>query len=117
MVLGLTEGLVECATVCIKIWVILRFLTSESFLSALQKVIFFSSGFKYFFMLAVIFLHPEELAPHAKNVEWGDWCLQIWSIIIHNWHFLEIFVQIPYARHYNPQFVYFLPQFSLRFIL
>ena len=40
------------------------------------------------------FLHPKELAPHAKNDEWGYWCLQIWSIIIHNWHFLEIFVQL-----------------------
>jgi hypothetical protein len=25
--------------------------------------------------------------------------------------------QIPYARHYNPRFVYFLPHFSVRFII
>ena len=24
---------------------------------------------------------------------------------------------LPYARHYNPRFVYFLPQFSVRFII
>ena len=26
-------------------------------------------------------------------------------------------VYIPYARHYNPRFVYFLPHFSVRFII
>jgi hypothetical protein len=41
---------------------------SEPFLSALQKVILLP-GFKYFLMLSVIFLHPEELAPHAKTDE------------------------------------------------
>ena len=29
-----------------------------------------------------------------------------------NWHKKYL----PYARHYNPRFVFFLPQFSLRFI-
>ena len=24
---------------------------------------------------------------------------------------------VPYARHYNPRFVYFLPHFSVRFII
>ena len=56
----------------------------EPFLSALQKVIFFAG-----------LLHPEELAPHVKHDACGYLCLQIWSRILHNWHFLEIFVQIP----------------------
>ena len=30
--------------------------------------------------------------------------------------FLFTLYNIPYARHYNPRFVFFLPQFSLRFI-
>ena len=41
------------------------------------------------------FLHSEELSPHAKNDEYGYWCLQMWSRILHNWHFLKYFVQIP----------------------
>ena len=56
----------------------------EPFLSALQKVIFFAG-----------LLHPEELAPHVKHDACGYLCLQIWSRILHNWHFSEIFVQIP----------------------
>ena len=41
------------------------------------------------------FLHPEELAPHAKSDAHGYWCIQIWSRILHNWHFLENFVLLP----------------------
>ena len=42
---------------------------SEPLLSALQKVVFFLPDFKYFLMLFFYFLHPEELAPHAKTDE------------------------------------------------
>ena len=31
--------------------------------------------------------------------------------------FLTFSCQIPYARHYNPRFVYFLPHFTVRFII
>ena len=41
------------------------------------------------------FLHPEELSSHARHFECGYWCSQIWSRILHNWHFLKYFVQIP----------------------
>ena len=64
---------------------------TEPFLSTLQKVIF-SSGCKYFFMLAVIFCLLKNNYPMQKC---GYSCLQIWSRNLHNWHFLEIFVQIP----------------------
>ena len=54
----------------------------------------------FFFQTPYIFvgcnsLHPEELAPHAQNNECSYWCLQIWLRILHNWHFLESFVQTP----------------------
>ena len=41
------------------------------------------------------FLHPQELALHAKNDVCGYCCLQILSKNHHNWHFWEIFVLIP----------------------
>ena len=31
--------------------------------------------------------------------------------------YFKVIIYIPYARHYNPQFVYFLPHFSVRFII
>ena len=49
-------------------------------------MIFFFDGFEIFLHAGCDFLHPEELAPQEKMV---------WSRILHNWHFLEIFVQIP----------------------
>ena len=62
----------------------------------------------YFFIRLQIFLHvgcnflpPEELPPHAKNDECGYQCLKIWSRNLHNWHFLEMFVQIP--KHNSSQ--------------
>ena len=57
---------------------------------------------KCFFVKLQIFLHagfnflaPEELPSHAKNDVCGYQCLQIWSRNLQNWHFFEIFVQIP----------------------
>ena len=40
-------------------------------------------------------MHPKQFATHAKNDECGYLCLQIWSRILRDWHFLEIFVQVP----------------------
>ena len=48
------------------------------------------------------FLHPEELSPMQKNYERGYWCLQIWLRILHNWHFLKYFVQIPKKIYMQP---------------
>ena len=56
---------------------------------------FFFARLQIFLHASCNFLPPEELPPHAKNDECGFWCLQIWSRNLHNWRFLEIFVQIP----------------------
>ena len=52
-------------------------------------------GLQIFLHAGCDFLPPEELTPNAKNYDCGYWCLQIWSRNLHNWHFLEIFIQIP----------------------
>ena len=62
--------------------------------TSLKNFSFHSSSSVIFFHAGCDFLHPEELAPHAKNDECGFYHLQSWSRILHNWHFLEIFVQI-----------------------
>ena len=66
------------------------------------RALFIYPAKKLIFVRLQIFLHAvcnimqaEELSPNAKNYECGYWSLQIWSRILHNWHFLEIFVQIP----------------------
>ena len=41
------------------------------------------------------------------NTHWTK-CLQTYLVLLHQY--------LPYARHYNPRFVYFLPHFSVRFI-
>ena len=80
------------------LFISLNFVTQlcpEPFLSALQKVIFFFVRLQIFLHAGCNFLHPAELAPHANKDECCYWCLQIWSRILHNWHFLKNFVQIP----------------------
>ena len=48
---------------------------------------YFFDGLQIFLHAGCDFLHPEELAPHAKKHAFGYWNLQIWSRILHNWHF------------------------------
>ena len=59
-----------------------------------SNLTFFSCQTPYIFV-GCNSLHPEELAPNAQNNECSYWCLQIWLRILHNWHFLESFVQTP----------------------
>ena len=47
------------------------------------------------FMRAVIFCLLKNYHHMQKMMSVEYWCLQIWSGNLHNWHFLEIFVQIP----------------------
>ena len=45
-------------------------------------------------MLDVIFLPPEESTHHAKNMSVVNDVYKFGQEILHNWHFLEFFVQI-----------------------
>ena len=54
----------------------------------------FCTGLQIFLHAGCHFLHPAELAPHAKNDACVYWCLQIWSRILRNCHLLESLVQI-----------------------
>ena len=68
-------------------------LTSKSpFYLPCKKLIFVR--LQIFWHAGCNFFHPEELSPHAKNYECGYWCLQIWSRIPNNWHFMNFSVQI-----------------------
>ena len=78
------------------------FTTQKNELSSFDKSPFYLPCKKLIFVRLQIFLqagckflHPEELSSHAKNFECGYWCSQIWLRILHNWHFLKYFVQIP----------------------
>ena len=76
---------------------------NSSFFYLPFKKWFFSSGFKYFYMLAVFFcILKNYISPHAKNDECGYWCLQIWSRILHNWKFFvntNFQKTIPFLQH------------------
>ena len=71
------------------------YLTWKKILGRLQ--IFLHAGCK--------FLNTEEITSHTRNEECGYWCLDIWSRILHNWHFLEILYKylktIPAKAAYN----------------
>ena len=66
-----------------------------------SNLTFFSCQTPYIFV-GCNSLHPEELAPNAQNNECSYWCLQIWLRILHNWHFLKYFVQIPKKIYMQP---------------
>ena len=88
-------------------------------------------------LLSILYIPQTKLkSAQTYKVQW--YCFFHYSILLDKWqmnlvtvtdfliklgikpcmHLLEIGIfSLPYARHYNPRFVYFLPHFSVRFII
>ena len=92
-------------------------ITAFYFACLCSKALFIYPVKKFFFVRLQIFLHagcnflpPEELTPHAKIMSVVIDVYKFGPEILHNWHFLEIFVQltknnssqicIPYSREH-----------------
>jgi hypothetical protein len=74
-----------------------------------HKVIVFRLGCDFLFKSILGQCICSEILFYYSPSEGGFYLIILFTLLF--------WLYVPYARHYNPRFVYFLPHFSLRFIL
>ena len=93
-------------SVCLEsqVWILLLLFTIESKYFALEFNLFYS--YLDFSDEYVCYFERENRRIQTEKLQWGQTFYEV-----------TIYIYILYARHYNLRFVFFLPHFSLRFII